>query len=721
MRMKKKMKLSALTVLFAMLLGFAVISIGTEQACAMGGNGSAENPFKISTYADLKEFADIVNGTHSSIEQNTSACAILTEDIVCTDKKWIPIGSRSAFYTGIFEGNGKTIRGLSNKENKELGQNSPQGLFGMVGSDEEVHGEVHNVGLEDIYIHGTSLVGGVAGINTGTISSCHITGKLESEKSSSGGVAGRSLNGGTIENCYNIADVRGSGHFTGGVAGYNENTATISNCYNSGDVSGTSYVGGVTGCNLTGSIEDCYNTGNVSGTDTEIGGVAGINTGTIENCYNTGDVSGTEGKVGGAVGFFWMGTMKDCYNTGDIDGGGGGVGAGGVVGAIESGEITNCYNVGNVTGGNVPVNGAGGVIGWVQIPKEGTITYCYYDKTRCGCNHAIGYNTHNPDGEDRENVKGLTTEQMTGDGALSRDNMLFVYGTGESSPWMTKANDTNAKYYPHLKGFNFDDNGNQMDAKDIPIAGWPPIIHDHTWDSGKETKKATEKATGIRTYTCTAEGCGATRTEIIPKLKPSAPKVSGTLTVKMKAGKKSMNVSWNKIQGAAGYDIFFAQCNHSHKKIVCKKVKTIKGNKTFKWTRSGLKKGTAYKAYIKAYVYKNGKKSYVRTSPMMHSYTANGTRNYTNAKSVTIKNVKKGKLSLKKGKTFKIQPKVNKVNKKKKLMSKVHAPALRYMTTNKEVATVNSSGKITAKGKGTCTVIAFAHNGVSKQIKVTVK
>ena len=44
-----------------------------------------------------------------------------------------------------------------------------------------------------------------------------------------------------------------------------------------------------------------------------------------------------------------------------------------------------------------------------------------------------------------------------------------------------------------------------------------------------------------------------------------------------------------------------------------------------------------------------------------------------------------------------------------------------YTTTNKKVATVNSSGKITAKGKGTCTVIAFAHNGVSKQVKVTVE
>ena len=241
----------------------------------------------------------------------------------------------------------------------------------------------------------------------------------------------------------------------------------------------------------------------------------------------------------------------------------------------------------------------------------------------------------------------------------------------------------------------------------------------HKWDAGKVTKAATEKAEGVKTFTCTV--CKATKTETIPKLEPSIPKISGTPTAKMTAkGSNGLTIGWNKIQGAAGYDIFFAECNHNGKKIACKNVKNIKGNKTFSWSKTGLKKNTAYKAYVKAYVMKNGKKSYVRTSPMMHAYTGGQTKNYTNAKSVTIKNVKKGKLSLKKGKTYTIKATVNKVNKKKKLMSKSHAPILRYMTSNSKVATVNSSGKITAKGKGTCYIYAYAHNGVSKSIKVTV-
>ena len=41
----------------------------------------------------------------------------------------------------------------------------------------------------------------------------------------------------------------------------------------------------------------------------------------------------------------------------------------------------------------------------------------------------------------------------------------------------------------------------------------------HQWDSGKVTQAATEKAEGVKTYTCTV--CGTTKTEAIAKLVPS--------------------------------------------------------------------------------------------------------------------------------------------------------------------------------------------------------
>ena len=96
----------------------------------------------------------------------------------------------------------------------------------------------------------------------------------------------------------------------------------------------------------------------------------------------------------------------------------------------------------------------------------------------------------------------------------------------------------------------------------------------------------------------------------------------------------------------------------------------------------------------------------------------NGNKKFTNAKSVKVK---KAKATLKKGKTFKIKAKVIKVKKSKKLMPKSHVATVRYLSTNKKVATVSKNGKIKAAGKGTCDVYAYAHNGAYKKINVKVK
>ncbi len=204
-----------------------------------------------------------------------------------------------------------------------------------------------------------------------------------------------------------------------------------------------------------------------------------------------------------------------------------------------------------------------------------------------------------------------------------------------------------------------------------------------------------------------------------PTPTPTPAKISGTLLSKMTAkGKRSLVLKWNKIDGVDGYDVFFSRCNNSGKETSCKKVKTIKGNDTFKWTKSRLSKGKAYKAYVKAYVMKDGKKAYVKTSPTIHAYTSGGNKNYTNAKSVTVKNKK---VSLKKGKTYKIKASVNKLDESKTLMPSWHAPKLRYVSSNKKVVTVSKTGKITVKGKGKCKVYVIAVNGVRKAVSFTVK
>ena len=232
------------------------------------------------------------------------------------------------------------------------------------------------------------------------------------------------------------------------------------------------------------------------------------------------------------------------------------------------------------------------------------------------------------------------------------------------------------------------------------------VKENHKWDAGKVTKEATTNATGIKTYTCTV--CKATKTEEIHK------KTIGTPLARMtSSGDNSLVLTWNKIQGADGYSIYFAYCGETSKH-----VKTIRGNNTFSWTTSGLKKGRCYKAYVKAYVMKNGKEFYVKCSPLVLAYASGGSNEYTSAKEVTVE---KASANLTVGKAFQIKPSIVKQNKNKYLMPTKFAPTFRYMSSDEKIATVNSGGKVTAKGKGSCYIYVYAHNGVSKQVKVTVQ
>ncbi|MBO4420560.1 MAG: hypothetical protein J5783_01910, partial [Lachnospiraceae bacterium] len=217
--------LCAMLVLALVISNFAGLDLGFVKAYAqdpvvMQGSGSEGDPYQITNYAQLKEFAGIVNSGQ------TDACAKLMNDIVCTDKLWEPIGyynndSDNALYSGKFDGNNKKIIGLNNTGFNDVNDRKYQGLFGYIDNN----GTVKNIGIEGGEIKGANNIGGVAGYN----------------------------NRGTITNCYNTGSISGSGDYAyvGGVAGYN-NRGTITNCYNTGSISGSgdyAYVGGVAGYN----------------------------------------------------------------------------------------------------------------------------------------------------------------------------------------------------------------------------------------------------------------------------------------------------------------------------------------------------------------------------------------------------------------------------------------------------------------------------------------
>ncbi|MEE0059313.1 MAG: dockerin type I repeat-containing protein [Acutalibacteraceae bacterium] len=87
-----------------------------------------------------------------------------------------------------------------------------------------------------------------------------------------------------MSDCYNTGEVVGD-YYVGGVAGIND--GTITNCYNAGEVSGYCYVGGVAGSN-NGTITNCYNTGEASATSS-VSGVVGYNNGKTTNSYYLSD------------------------------------------------------------------------------------------------------------------------------------------------------------------------------------------------------------------------------------------------------------------------------------------------------------------------------------------------------------------------------------------------------------------------------------------------
>ena len=212
-------------------------------------DGTKDAVYEISNAGQLYWFAGLVNGTLLGVEQNVSANAVLTADIVVnknvlksdgtlnegTFKEWTPItGSSNSTYSGIFDGQNHTISGLYFNQEDSY----DVGLFGRN------NGKIANAGILDSYFYGTSKVGGVCGNNyTGTISNCYNTGSV-SGIGTAGGVSGYNYTG-SITNCYNTGSVSGTGVNVGGVIGRNESNATITNCY----YDSTIYTGNAIGAN----------------------------------------------------------------------------------------------------------------------------------------------------------------------------------------------------------------------------------------------------------------------------------------------------------------------------------------------------------------------------------------------------------------------------------------------------------------------------------------
>lgn len=240
--------------------------------------------------------ADGLMAWNTAAQSNLSLNCTLNANLDLTGMDWTPIGDNSNPYTGSFDGNGKTILGLTINQ-----QTGYVGLFGCIGAG----GTVKNVTLEGVQITGSDYVGGIAGQNfSGTVSGCLVLGSVSGLDGRVGGVVGKNYNG-ILTACYATGNVSSGDYNVGGVVGWSN--AIITACYSTGNVSGSGMVGGVVGTNSQGSVTACYhNTGIVTGTTGyRNGGVVGWNlSGTVTSCYwdnnqgqGIGDGTGEATKV----------------------------------------------------------------------------------------------------------------------------------------------------------------------------------------------------------------------------------------------------------------------------------------------------------------------------------------------------------------------------------------------------------------------------------------
>ena len=284
----------------------------------------------------------------------------------------------------------------------------------------------------------------------------------------------------------------------------------------------------------------------------------------------------------------------------------------------------------------------------------------------------------------------------------------------------------------------------------------------HTWDSGKVTKAATEQAEGVKTYTCSV--CKATKTEPIPKTGPKQepgsdpnqkgsdgtafgkgasaaaaekaitsmksdgdPKGTVYSSLKFRSTKqttKSMTLRWSKVKNAKTYVLYGNKCGKKNK---------MKRIGTYKKTTLNLKKAAGKKlkkaTYYKLILIALDKNNNVVSSSKVILVATKGSNKKANPTGVTVKAkisktgktlkkyTKTSAIALKKGKATKLKAGITKA---KKTKVQLHRKVI-FESSNAKIAKVTKAGKVKAVRKGTCFIYAYAQDGKAKRIKVKVK
>ena len=398
----------------ALVAGSLMFAPAAKAALPCGSPG----PVTISNEADLRNLAANDDCWLPGFTFTQSA------DIDLLSPWTTPIGNSIIEFAGIYDGNGKEIRGLSVSSSSDT---SYVGLFGytsgatlknieltaltistsaltvtryvggIVGA--AVNTDILNSSVAGI-IEGTDYVGGIAGSATdgSLIRDSTTAGSVGGADSgtSIGGIVG-SLEASAILNVSSAATMRNNsvdGMELGGVVGVSHNSS-ITNSSATGSVTGGQFSGGLVGAfrtidnNAFGTftLSDSYATGAVLATHSLAGGIGGLvgkfqsvlpsgdTTIAVSNSYATGTVTAASDRVGGLIGDVYLlrggtpapnlnFTLSDSHATGAITGDDS---VGGLIGYaflnMQSGESALTLD-GNFASGHIEGNIAtGGLIG----------------------------------------------------------------------------------------------------------------------------------------------------------------------------------------------------------------------------------------------------------------------------------------------------------------------------------------------------------------------
>ncbi len=257
---------------------------------------------------------------------------------------------------------------------------------------------------------------------------------------------------------------------------------------------------------------------------------------------------------------------------------------------------------------------------------------------------------------------------------------------------------------------------------------WHAATCEHTTEKKDEAAHVYGTA-GAERYTCSvckyvsetrkkeAEAADKKNTESEPvKVKRTEAK-DAALNSKfnVKAG-KTVKVTWGKVKDADGYDVYMAYCGKDKEKV----VKSVKAADSLsveisKLKKKGINQKKNIKCHVLAYKMVDGKKVTVAKSITIHA-AGKKNKSVTDAKSIKLK---KTSYVLAKGKKAVVKASIVKKDKKRPIIN--HISEFRYATSDSKVAVVSKNGKITAKGKGSCSIYVYATNGCAQKIKVVVK